>query len=242
MGAMPEEVDGIVELLEHRETFVEGMRTYHCGLINNTKVVIVFSRWGKVAASATASTLILKFGVTEIIFTGVAGAIDKRLEIGDLVIGEQFYQHDMDARPLIEEFEIPLLNKSFFESDNKLRNKAIESINELIFNGRFRNILLQSSYTSRINAPKLYLGDIASGDHFFSSNIAKEKLQAKLPNILCVEMEGAAVAQVCFEFDIPFLVIRTISDKADETSPIEFMSFIKEIASQYSKALIKCIV
>jgi adenosylhomocysteine nucleosidase len=203
---------------------------------------VVFSRWGKVAASATASTLILKFGVTEIIFTGVAGAIDKRLEIGDMVIGEKFYQHDMDARPLINEFEIPLLNKCFFESDNTLKNIAIQSINELLLNGSLLKILLPSSYSSRMNPPKLYLGDIASGDHFFSSKNGKENLQAKLPNVLCVEMEGAAVAQVCFEFDIPFLVIRTISDKADDTSPIEFMSFVKEIASQYSKAAIKCIV
>ena len=116
MGAMPEEIDSIIQLLSEESRVTIGMRTYSIGKLNGITAVVVFSRWGKVAASITVSTLILEFKVTELIFTGVAGAIDPQLRIGDIVLGRRLIQHDMDARPLMEQFEIPLLGKTFFES------------------------------------------------------------------------------------------------------------------------------
>jgi adenosylhomocysteine nucleosidase len=90
-----------------------------------------------------------------------------------------------------------------------------------------------------ISQPKLFIGDIASGDQFFSTNEQKQSLNSQLPNVLCVEMEGAAVAQVCYEYEIPFSIIRTISDVADETAHIDFPSFIKKISSKYAAEIIK---
>lgn len=90
-----------------------------------------------------------------------------------------------------------------------------------------------------INTPNLHIGDIASGDQFFANNEQKEQLHNSLPTILCVEMEGAAVAQVCHEYTIPFLIIRTISDAADEQSHIDFPLFIKKVSSKYSVGIIK---
>lgn len=119
MGAMPQEIDGVIKLLENPKEITLGMRSYTSGTINNIDVVVVFSRWGKVAAAATVSTLIHVFNVTEVIFTGVAGAIDPTLNIGDIVIAKRLYQHDMDARPLMQQFEIPLLGKTFFECDTE---------------------------------------------------------------------------------------------------------------------------
>src|SRR6478752_8004470 len=109
MGAMPEEIDGVVALLDNCTEFSIGQRTYYSGQINDIDTVVVFSRWGKVAAATTVSALIHHFQITELIFTGVAGAIKDNLKIGDIVLAKRLIQHDMDARPLMNQFEIPLL-------------------------------------------------------------------------------------------------------------------------------------
>ena len=93
-----------------------------------------------------------------------------------------------------------------------------------------------------LTAQKAVVGQIASGDKFFSSTLEKENLLAILPEVLCVEMEGAAVAQVCFEYDIPFVVIRIISDTANENSVVDFNQFIAQIASKFSVEIIQKLV
>src|SRR6478736_9802342 len=98
MGAMPEEIDGVVALLSNRKELTAGRRTYYSGQINSVDTVVVFSRGGKVAAATTVSTLIHEFKITELLFTGVAGAIHSDLKIGDIVLGKRLIQHDMDAR------------------------------------------------------------------------------------------------------------------------------------------------
>ena len=240
MGAMPQEIDGVVALLDNPVRKIIGMRGYTSGTINGTSVVVVFSRWGKVAASATVATLIHVFNVTEVIFTGVAGAIDPTLNIGDIVIAKRLYQHDMDARPLMQQFEIPLLGKTFFEGNAAEIQKVKQAISSLIIN----NVLKETIGTDAlaqfgIHTPNLHIGDIASGDQFFANNEQKLALHNALPTILCVEMEGAAVAQVCFEHKVDFTIIRTISDTADEQSHIDFPRFIQEVSSKYSVAIIE---
>ena len=103
MSAMPEEIDLLIgEMGGDVKTTSQGMRTYHTGLLWDAPVTLVFSRWGKVAAATTSTHLISAFHVREIIFTGVAGSADPKLRVGDVVIANNFYQHDMDARPLFE--------------------------------------------------------------------------------------------------------------------------------------------
>lgn len=240
MGAMPQEIDGVIALLENPVRKIIGMRTYTSGTINGINVVVVFSRWGKVAASATVAALIHVFNVAEVIFTGVAGAIDPTLNIGDIVIAKRLYQHDMDARPLMQQFEIPLLGKTFFECDALKVEKVKHVITPLIAD----NLLKESIGTDvlaefGIDTPNLHIGDIASGDQFFANNDQKLRLHAALPTILCVEMEGAAVAQVCFEHKVEYIIIRTISDAADDTSHIDFPKFIEKVSSKYSVAIIQ---
>jgi adenosylhomocysteine nucleosidase len=240
MGAMPEEIDSIRQLLSEESRVTIGMRTYSVGKLNGITAVVVFSRWGKVAASITVSTLILEFKVTELIFTGVAGAIDPDLRIGDIVLGARLIQHDMDARPLMQQFEIPLLGKTFFESAADRIDVAAKAIAELLEKNHLQAAIGSGELNKfGIGVPRLFIGDIASGDKFFSNTRDKDDLLAKIPSVLCVEMEGAAVAQVCYEYDIPFTVIRTISDVADEKSHIDFPSFIKEISSNYSLVIIR---
>lgn len=240
MGAMPEEIDGVISLLNNPQRAVIGMRSYTTGTINGIKTVVVFSRWGKVAASATAATLIHIFKITELIFTGVAGAIDPTLKIGDIVIAKRLIQHDLDARPLMGRFEIPLLGITYLECNTQQLDHARKAITPLIVNNILRDTISENVLSEfGIDNPNLHIGDIASGDQFFSSELQKQQLNEALPTVVCVEMEGAAVAQVCYEHKIPFTVIRTISDTSDEKSHIDFLIFIEKISNRYSVAIIE---
>src|SRR3970282_412777 len=131
MGAMPEEIDGVVALLANPVASSMGKRTYFTGQINGIDTVVVFSRWGKVAAATTDTTLIHEFKITELLFTGVAGAISPDLKIGDVVLGKRLIQHDMDARPLMDKYEIPFLSKTYFESDKTHLDVAKKAILEI---------------------------------------------------------------------------------------------------------------
>lgn len=240
MGAMPEEISEVIHLLGEKQEFSRGMRTYYVGKLNGIKTIVVFSRWGKVAAATTVSNLILEFNITELIFTGVAGAINPVLNIGDIVIGKRFIQHDMDARPIINQYEIPLLGITFFESPRSQIDIATNAVNNITKNNYINSAIEEKELEKfGINNPKLHIGDIASGDKFFSSNNDKNKLSEQLPSVLCVEMEGTAVAQVCYEYSIPFTILRTISDTAEEKSAIDFPLFIKNISNKYSVEIIK---
>ena len=243
MGAMQEEVIDVVKLLSETKEFTRGMRTYYVGKINDIQVVVVFSRWGKVAAATTVTNLILEFNITELIFTGVAGAINADLKIGDLVIGRRFIQHDMDARPIMHQYEIPLLNITYFKSSEQQLAIAISAVQKFVSDKHFEQAIGKDNLNHfDISIPKVFIGDIASGDKFFSSNKAKHDLLSALPEVMCVEMEGAAVAQACYEYDVPFIIIRTISDDASEKSGIDFPLFIEKISSIYSAEIVKNIV
>lgn len=243
MGAIPEEINGVVSLLTDKQEHRIGKRTYYTGLLNNQNVVVVYSRIGKVAAATTVSTLILEFKITELIFTGVAGGIDSSLKIGDIVLGQSLIQHDMNAQPLFPAYEIPLLGKAYFDADTDKLELAKTAILELLEQQHLHQVISDKDLNKfNIHQPQLHVGLIGSGDLFFSTNTQKEKLQANIKNVLCVEMEGAAVAQVCYEFGIPFTIIRTISDQADDHSTIDFQSFIEKISNVYSIEIIKNII
>ena len=243
MGAIPQEINGVVNLLTNKQEHKIGRRSYFTGELNNQKVVVVYSRVGKVAASATVTTLILELKVSELIFTGVAGGIHADVKIGDIVLGQSLIQHDMNAQPLFPAYEIPMLGKAYFEADSSQLEVATTAILEILEEQHLHNVISEKDLDKfNIHQPQLHVGLIGSGDLFFSTNSQKEKLQQNLPEMLCVEMEGAAVAQVCYEFDIPFIIIRTISDDADDHSTLDFNSFIEKISNVYSIEIIKNII
>lgn len=238
MSAMHEEIETLIHEIELSDKVVRGMRSYYTGKLWDKEVVLVFSRWGKVASATTATHLITDFKVDEILFTGVAGAVDTILEIGDVVIGDAMYQHDMDASPLIEPFEVPLLGKKYFATDPERNQKLCEAVSTFLsdIHSQFE---LNVRKAFGITQPKKLLGPVASGDQFISKRSQIEKIGSDLPGVLCVEMEGAAVAQVCYEYRIPFNIVRTISDKANDNSHIDFPKFATEIASRYARGIIK---
>jgi adenosylhomocysteine nucleosidase len=239
MGAMPEEITGIIAELTEVTTTVLARREYHQGFWHNTPVVVVVSGWGKVAAAATVSTLILRFQIDELIFTGVAGAIGPQLKIGDVVVASRLMQHDVDARPFIPRYEIPLLGKIYFESPPEFVKAAENAATQMFANQELLHTIAQNDLDQfGILSATVHIGDVASGDRFFAGNTEKDLLLQNLPQTLCVEMEGAAVAQICYENEIPFTIVRTISDAADDDSVIDFRAFIQNIASKYSTAIV----
>lgn len=241
MGAMPQEVDTILSHMSNTESFDIGSRTYHTGRMGNHDVVLVFSRWGKVASSITATTLISEFKIDQLIFTGVAGAASADLNIGDIVISSQLYQHDMDARPLMPRHEIPLTGITFFRADAALMRRAQSATRGLLAT-LSQKIPTEELEAFNITSPKCVLGTIATGDQFIGDVARTSALLADRPEIaaatVAVEMEGAAVAQVCSDHRVPFVVIRTISDKADHQSVIDFPRFIEKIARHYSEHIV----
>jgi len=238
ISAMPEEMEALLQNMNIVQTHNLGMRTYHQGTLFGKAVILVFSRWGKVAAATTASHLIHDFKVAEILFTGVAGSVNERVEIGDIIVGKDLYQHDMDASPLVKRFEVPLLHKTCFSTDPGKREKLIKAC-EAFLEHYEEYISEEESVRFSLKRPKVVLGDIASGDQFISTKDQIQFIQSHLPNALCVEMEGAAVAQVCFEYGIPFSIFRTISDKANDNAHIDFPAFAKQIASKYALGILK---
>jgi len=236
ISAMQEEIQALLNELKNVTTTEKGMRTYYEGSLFNKKVVLVFSRWGKVASAATTTQLINDFNVEEIIFTGVAGAINPKLNIGDIVIGKNLYQHDMDASPLFEKFEIPIIKKKYLTTKDS--TNLVEATRLFI---KTYNTFInpKESKSFDITNPKVIYGDITSGDQFISSLKKIESLNKDLPTAMCVEMEGASVAQVCFEYNVPFSIIRIISDKANDNATIDFPKFANAIASNYALGILK---
>ncbi|MBY0557263.1 MAG: 5'-methylthioadenosine/adenosylhomocysteine nucleosidase [Burkholderiaceae bacterium] len=218
ISALAEEQHGLIEAMESPATRLHGMREYTVGKLWEIDAVCVLSRIGKVAAAMTAAILVEKFEVTHIIFTGVAGSGDKTVQVGDVVVAEALIQHDFDASPLFPRFEIPLTGLTRFASDRALTERLV----------------LAAQKTARVHR-----GLIASGDQFIGKKSQITALKAALPELLAVEMEGAAVAQVCFELGIPFAVIRTISDNANDDAAVDFMRFVKTVASRYAYEIIE---
>ena len=231
---MQEEQAGLIEMMQDSQMLTRGMRHYVSGRLWNIDCVCVLSRMGKVAAAATAAMLIERFDVSHIIFTGVAGSADPDIRVGDLVVATQLVQHDMDASPLFPRFEIPLTGLSRFSTDPALSAQlAVAGQN---FLSQDFQMVIDSPDRAKFRGgqPRLHHGLIASGDEFVSSRERLVQLKENLADLLAVEMEGAAVAQVCHEFGVPFAIIRTISDDADESSAEDFMRFIEKVAARYA--------
>jgi adenosylhomocysteine nucleosidase len=183
-------------------------------------VVAVLSRIGKVAAATTATVLIERFGVQRIVFTGVAGGLGAGVKVGDIVVADGFLQHDLDASPIFPKYEVPLYGTSRFATDTALSAQLVQAA---------RRAVPQAT---------VHRGLVVSGDRFVCTTEESSALQSALPEALAVEMEGAAVAQVCHDYGVPFGAVRTISDRADDAAHGDFTRFIQEVASRYSAAIV----
>lgn len=239
ISALQEEQMGLIDQMQDKNRTQRGMRDYTTGSLWGIDCVCVLSRIGKVAASATVATLIERFDVTHIVFTGVAGSAGNNVEVGDIVLAENLVQHDMDATPLAARFEVPLTGISAFATDCRLSGLVGQAAFDFLDIDWIDAIAHQDKLAFKLTTPRLHRGLIASGDEFITSSDKITALKLVLPEMLAVEMEGAAVAQVCFEFGIPFAVIRTISDNANENASIDFKRFLERVAQRYAFHIVK---
>jgi len=238
VSATHEEIVAIANALTNVTTEEFGRRKYHIGRLCDVEVVAVFSRWGKVAAAATATQVVTSYAATQVIFTGVAGAIEPTLSIGDIVVGTELIQHDLDATPIFQRYEIPLLGKTALVTDPDLRARLTVAAQEFLRHDLSTAVLADELAVFNISSPRVRNGLIASGDKFFASAEEIATVRQQLPAALCVEMEGAAVAQVCEEYGVSFGIVRTISDAADHNSVHDFPRFSREIAGHYSAGVL----
>ena len=237
LGAMAQEIDEVKALVENFEVVEMAHREFVVGQIGGVDCVVAFSKWGKVAATITATILVTEFQVSDLIFIGTAGALAEGLKVGDVVVAKRLVQHDLDARPIIKQFELPLLNRIYLDSDEHLNRLAGEAVSRLFARGVV-NMVGEEAVREFDLHPTLHFGVIASGDQFINSDEKRNEILRLLPDVKCVEMEGAAVAQVCYEFGVPYTVIRTISDTANHNARVDFGKFCVEVANAYSKAII----
>ena len=241
VGAMTEEISLLEKELGETRRQRRGMREYAEGSLYGFDAVLVFSRWGKVAAASTATTLLDVYDVKLIIFTGVAGAVAEDLEIGDVVIGDPLIQHDLDASALpgLKPHEVPLLRRSEFQAKRRFVDLAAEAAHRYLTATLPADVPHEVLSEFTLSPPKVRRGLIVSGDQFVADPETLAQLRMDLPDAQCVEMEGAAIAQVCYEHNVPAVVIRTISDKADHSAVIDFPRFVHEVASHFSRGILR---
>ena len=239
ISALQEEQEGLVEAMQGPYKLIHGMREYVVGRLWEIDAVCVLSRIGKVAAATTATLLVEKFGVTHILFTGVAGAGDAAIKVGDIVVAESLVQHDMDASPLFPRFEVPLTGLSHFASDRQLALDLHDAARFFLETDFIHAIDARERADFGLRAPRVHRGLVGSGDQFVGDREHIQSLGKALPGLLAVEMEGAAVAQVCFELGVSYGVIRTISDNANENAATDFMRFVKSVAARYAFYIVR---
>ena len=236
VSAMHEELAAVLDGMPDEQKTVVGGRSFWVGHLHGHEVVAVLSGIGKVAAATTATALIDGLGASQVVFTGVAGGIGPGVRVGDLVVATEFVQHDLDASPLFPRFEIPLYGRSRLGCDPGLTALLLRASEAAMagLGGQF-------DHYSGTGQSTVHTGLIASGDRFVSGAAELQGLQQRLlagghvP--LAVEMEGAAVAQVCFDYGVPFAAVRTISDRADDAAHVDFPRFVREVASPYAHAI-----
>ena len=215
IGAMSVEVEALkAQLGNMSETRYAGMDFYE-GILEGTNVVIVVCGIGKVNAALCAQVLCDRFSVTHIVNTGIAGSLCADLDIGDFVISRDAMYHDFTCQglnPAYEVGQIPDMPVKVFTAEDALVEKAMDAANA-VHPGHAR------------------IGRIASGDQFVSAKVQKEEI-IRNTGALCTEMEGAAIAHTCFKNQIPFVVIRAISDKADDSAHMDYPTFEAQAAKR----------
>ena len=212
---MDEEVAILKESMEVQDTMERAGMTFVKGIMSGKEVVVVRSGIGKVNMGICAQILIDCFGVDTLINTGIAGSLDARIDIGDIVISTDAVQHDMDVSMLGDPVgQIPRMDTFSFPADEKLVKLAVEVNKEV-------NPDIQT-----------FTGRVLSGDQFISGKEKKEYL-VKTFDGKCAEMEGAAMAQTAYLNKVSYVIIRAISDKADNSATMDYPEFVKMAITHY---------
>ena len=227
VGAMHEEIAALRLCLEGLRTERRAGRDFHFGRLDGHDVILVRCGIGKVAAATTAAVLLDAFEASALLFTGVAGGLAPGVRVGDIVVADALLQHDMNAEPLFPRWEVPLTGRARFDADAAWSARLAQA----------SRTLAATDVHARTAA--IHEGLVVSGDRFVATRAESDALRAALPDALAVEMEGAAVAQVCHDFGRPFGVVRTISDRADDDAHGDFQRFVRDVAAPYSRDIVR---
>jgi adenosylhomocysteine/aminodeoxyfutalosine nucleosidase len=220
MGAMPEEIAPILEKVGAYKTTKYAGNTYYEANYKGTDVIIAYSKIGKVFSTLTATTMCEYFGATKLLFSGVAGAISPKLKVGDLIVATKLAQHDLDITAFGHPFGYVPEGSVYVEADKELIRLSKEVAQEM--------------------GKKVQEGIIATGDQF----VADEKRKNWIGETFhadALEMEGASVAVVCDALDVPFFILRAISDAADMDASFSFDEFLETSAVQSAEFVMKMV-
>lgn len=210
IGAMEEEVAILKEKMSEVTVLEKAGMEFFKGILGGQQVVIVRSGIGKVNAGICTQILADVFQVNAVINTGIAGSLKAEINIGDIVLSTDTMQHDVDAREFGYEIgQVPRMDTKIFPADKTLRAIALKVCHQV-------NPEIQ-----------VFEGRVASGDQFVADKETKEKIIANT-QAYCTEMEGAAIGQAAYLNGIPYLVIRAISDKADDSAHVDYPTFERE--------------
>jgi adenosylhomocysteine nucleosidase len=232
VSALPEELSALLSLVEAAHTSNVAGRQLHQGRLHGHEVVLVLCGIGKVAAALTTTLLIERMGVRSLLFTGVAGGLGADVRVGDVVVARTLLQHDMDASPLFPRHQIPDLRLDELPADTRLSQALCQAARTVVQ----RPPAAVASFG--LGAPRVHEGLVISGDRFVSTSAESAALRERLPQALAVEMEGAAMAQVCTAYGVPCAVLRTVSDRADDQAHVDFPRFLAEVASPMSREIV----
>ena len=240
LGAMESEVRGLVQALDVVETGKTAGFQYWTGTLAGRAVVIARCGMGKVSAAMGVQHLIDRWGVTSVVVCGLAGALAPALRIGDIVIGEGFVQHDLDASPIFPRFQVPglgierfLASAELVEAAEAAARRAVASSPAGLTGPGEKAVRVERSHE-----PAVHRGLIVTGDQFIKDE-QRHAILNDFPDALCVEMEGGAIAQVCHLNQLPFVIVRVISDTADGEAPADFLRFAEEVAPAYTVSIIR---
>jgi len=215
---MREEIEPLLSFVKEHEAITYANNIFYKASYKGHTLYIVYSKIGKVNATLTATTLVEKFGVEKVIFSGVAGAVNDSLKVGDLVLATKLIQHDVDITAFGHPFGFIPESGDYVDADAALNAVAVKAADEM--------------------GLKLMQGIIATGDQFIADEKKKNWIRETY-NADALEMEGASVAYVCSSFGIPFCVLRAISDAADMDAGFSFDEFLVSSAKESAQFVYK---
>ena len=223
IGAMDNEVRTLIQMMDIEKTVEKASLKFYIGKLEGKDIVLVQCGIGKVNAALCAQILISEFGVDAVVNTGVAGAIHSSLDVNDIVISTEAIQYDVDATAFgYKKGQIPQMENSVFKADEKLMETAYQSSLEQAKGEDF----------------KIVKGRVVTGDIFISSKELKDELDNDF-NAYCGEMEGGAIAHACTVNNVPFVIIRAMSDKADGSANVTYDEFVVEAAENSKDIVLK---
>lgn len=238
LSAMEEETLALEHQLEAPQTVLRGRWTFHEGRLAGCPVVLGRSGWGKVAAAAHTQSMIDRFGVDRLLFIGVAGGLSPYIRRGDIVVATGVAQHDIDARPFFPQGEIPLIGLREIASAQDMCENAYRACTEII---QQVGLYFDPTELAELGVEKLtvHRGLALTGDQVIFDSMKKTELLALFPAALSVDMESAAVGQVCHTQGVPFAVVRIISDTADEQGEDNFLDFVKRFVNRFTRPIVQ---